>query len=89
MGTSTPKTRTPGQPLTEKQAQALREVSIHQSRDASHFKRCFEATASPRQAIACKCKECVVGDLSAITCCTSEICPLFRYRPIYGKADPS
>ena len=78
--------RPPGDLLTEKQAKALRSIQSHQPRDTGLFRRCFEAIASPRQAIACKCKECVAGDLAAITGCTAETCPLWRYRPIYGKA---
>jgi len=47
--------------------------------------RCYNGTASPRQAIKSFCHDCVGFDRAAVKECTSFACSLWPYRPYQSK----
>lgn len=51
------------------------------------FKRCFRGEASPRAAIKAQCLICNWGNHAAISNCTANACPIWRYRPFVRQND--
>ena len=71
--------------LDAKQLGLLQDVSEEAPSKTALFRRVFEGTASPRQAIKAHCLECVWFDTKAITECTSTACPVWGFRPFQKK----
>jgi hypothetical protein len=75
-----------GSQLDSYSAQRLAEVP---GRHQPLAHRCFNGTASPRQAIKCMCFACLGWEgtpgkrslAAEVKACTSRACPLWRYRP--------
>lgn len=47
--------------------------------------RAFEGKASPRQAIKACCLNCTCFDRAEIENCVVVMCPLYAYRPAFGR----
>jgi hypothetical protein len=70
---------------TLKQAIALRDISEDAPKRLGLFRRVYAGKSSPREAIKCKCLECVGFDVKCIINCTASECPLWAYRPYQAK----
>ncbi|PZX30855.1 hypothetical protein C7416_103588 [Cupriavidus phytorum] len=55
-----------------------------QSIARSLLARCYDGTASPRQAIKAFCIACVGERRKDVANCTCYACPLYRYRPAFS-----
>jgi hypothetical protein len=64
-----------------KRTSMLRQVSEHALSKVGLFTRCYDGSASPRQAIKAHCLECCWMDEAAIRECRSMACPLWEFRP--------
>ena len=82
---ATSKTLPLGQFNDPKRTRMLRQVSEDAPSKLGVFRRVYESTATPRQAIRAKCLECAWMNVAAIRDCTGTACPLWRFRP-YQKA---
>ena len=70
--------------MTPRQAANIKHLRELRTSGVDLIEKAHNAQLSARAVIKAKCLDCCNFDRKSVDLCTSELCPLWAYRPRYG-----